>query len=81
MLMQTAISRFHRCSEIAKALDGACFPSAVYQWKRKGVVPLWAARKLSEATGGELLVDESLYDAKGRIAVPVVSPKKKRRAA
>jgi hypothetical protein len=78
MLIETAIARFGSCADIARVLDGACFPSAVYQWQRKGVVPLWAARKLSDATGGELRIDESLYDAKGRISVPA---KKKRKAA
>lgn len=82
MLMDTAIARFGRCIHIARALDDACFASAVYQWKKKGVVPLWAAQILHEKTGGELQIDPRLYDAKGRV-IPQRSlkPKKKRKSS
>jgi hypothetical protein len=55
-----------RRANLAKALHGIWSASAVYLWK--GVVPLAAAKKLSEITKGELQVVEELYDERGSIA-------------
>jgi hypothetical protein len=71
MLLKSAIDHFGNCARIAHALEGMCEPSAVYQWQDKGVVPKWAARRLVEITDGALSIDESLYDAKERIAKPI----------
>jgi hypothetical protein len=78
MLLRNAVEHFGSCANIAHHLEGLCLPSAVYQWQGKGVVPLWAARKLAEISDGHLHVDESLYDPKGRA---LRLPKPKRRVA
>jgi hypothetical protein len=69
-----------RRADLAKALQGTWSASAVYLWK--GVVPLAAARKLSEMTEGKLQVIEDLYDERGNIASEddKILPKQKRSA-
>jgi hypothetical protein len=77
MLIQTAESFFGGCAGIARALAPRRTVSAVYQWKKKGVVPLAAAQQLAALSGGELTVDTDLYDQYGNI---VKNPKHKKRA-
>lgn len=75
MLLKSALDHFKNCAGIAHALEGMCEPSAVYQWQKKGVVPMWAARRLEEITNNALVVDESLYDKRQR---PIAARKIKR---
>lgn len=77
MLIQTAESFFGGCAGIARALHPIRTVSAVYQWKKKGVVPLAAAQQLADLSGGKLSVDAALYDEYGNIAS---KPKHKKRA-
>jgi hypothetical protein len=77
MLIQTAESFFGGCAGIARALKPNRTVSAVYQWKKKGVVPLVAAQQLAELSGGKLAVDPHLYDQWGNI---LNKPKHKKRA-
>jgi hypothetical protein len=67
MLTQTAEKFFGERKGIAKALSSTKqrSVSAVYQWD--DVVPLAAARRLAELSGGELQVVEELYDEFGHI--------------
>jgi hypothetical protein len=67
MLIQTAESFFGGCAGIARALAPNRTVSAVYQWKKKGVVPLMAAQQLAELSGGKIEVDFALYDDYGNI--------------
>ena len=84
MLTQTAQAYFGgRRADLARVLEPDWSASAVYLWKR--VVPLAAARKLSEIAKGELPIIETLYDGKGNILDPadkiLPPPKKQRRRA
>ena len=79
MLKSQALAFFKTRAEIHRAL-GSWTPQAVYLWDE--IVPLSAARKLAEVSGGALVVDESLYDAKGSItaaAKEAYPPPRKRR--
>jgi hypothetical protein len=69
MLLKTAEEYFGGCKQIARLLstDKTRTVSAVYQWKKKGVVPLFAARELAHLSRGKLKVDADLYDQLGRI--------------
>ena len=69
MLLKTAEDFFGGCKRIASILSTTetRTVSAVYQWKKKGVVPLMAARQLAQLSRGKLKVDDSLYDQYGRI--------------
>ncbi len=64
MLTKTAEGFFGGRKGIAKALSTRT-AAAVYLWD--DVVPLMAAKELSELSGGKLNVEESLYDRYGRI--------------
>jgi hypothetical protein len=66
MLKQTALAHFGgRRADLARALHPAWSSSAIYLWG--DIVPLAAARKLSELSGGKLEVIEDLYDEQGNI--------------
>ncbi|HEY3494559.1 MAG TPA: hypothetical protein VGK73_07730 [Polyangiaceae bacterium] len=65
MLTKTAETHFGGRAGIARALGPSRTVSAVYQWK--DVVPLAAARKLAELSGGVVPVVDDLYDQYGRI--------------
>lgn len=66
MFTKTAQSFFGgKRSHLAQALKDDWSVSAVYLWK--GVVPLAAARKLEEISGGKLQVIADLYDDHGNI--------------
>lgn len=77
MLIQTAESFFGGCAGIARALRPNRSVSAVYQWKKKGVVPLAAAQQLAGLSGGKVPVDIGLYDRYGNI---LKAPKHKKHA-
>ncbi len=65
-------------SHLAQALRDDWSTSAVYLWR--GVVPLAAARKLEQISGGKLQVIADLYDERGNIANPadkILPPEKK----
>ena len=68
MLLKTAEDFFGGCAEIAQRLSSSDMRSvqAVYQWKKKGVIPLAAARQLESLSKGKVKVDPSLYDQYGR---------------
>lgn len=76
MLIQTAESFFGGCAGIARVLHPSRTVSAVYQWKKKGVVPLMAAQQLAELSGGKLAVDLDLYDEYGNIASKIKHTKR-----
>jgi hypothetical protein len=79
MLKSQALAFYKTRAGIHRAL-GSWTPQAVYLWEE--IVPLSAARKLAEASGGALSVDESLYDEKGCItaaAKETYPPPRKRR--
>lgn len=59
---------------VARALEPHWSLSAVYLWEE--IVPLAAARKLAELSGGKLPVIDELYDDHGNI----IKKKQKRRA-
>lgn len=81
MLTADALAHFGKRSAIARALQPDWTHAAVYLWD--DVVPLSAARKLADLSGGELTVVESLYDSKGNIARPhgYVNPHKRKKRA
>jgi hypothetical protein len=66
MLIETA-EKFYggKRAGVARVLNEWWSQSAVYLWK--DVVPLAAARKLSELSGGRLEVIDSMYDQHGNI--------------
>lgn len=72
MLLKTAVEHFGGCKQIASILSSTEMRTvqAVYQWKKKGVIPLAAARQLAQISRGKIKVDDSLYDQYGRIKQP-----------
>lgn len=77
MLLKTAESYFGSCRAIADQLSSSEMRTlqAVYSWKKKGVVPLAAARQIESLTKGKVKVDPTRYDQYGRV-IPVVPSKK-----
>ena len=77
MLKADALAHFGLHSDIARALQPHWSTAAVYLWGE--IVPLAAARKLAEVSGGKLVVVEELYDAKGNITQAAKKKHKSRR--
>lgn len=67
MRIEVAEKFFGGRAGIVRALPNRT-KGAVYHWEH--VVPLAAARKLAELSGGSLAVDESLYNEFGHIKRP-----------
>lgn len=66
MFKAEAIAHFGgRRADLVRALEPDWSSSAVYLWG--DIVPLAAARKLAERSGGKLAVVEDLYDTHGNI--------------
>jgi DNA-binding transcriptional regulator Cro len=62
MKYKTALSFYKTGLAIAAALQVR--PQAVYQWKRRGVVPIKSAMRLERQSRGKIRVDSRLYDGK-----------------
>jgi hypothetical protein len=80
MLKATALEYFDgKRAELARALQPTWSPQAIYLWDE--IVPLAAARKLAELSGGRLEVIEDFYNAKGNITAEARKKHKPRRRA
>ena len=66
MTYTTALSFYGTGLKIAQVLQ--IKPQAIYQWKKKGVVPLNSALRLQTDSRGRVKVDPKCYEKPGKKA-------------